>query len=154
MKSYKSENQNLRSKAPATESDIVWENILKRSRTINNTGVRQILTMIALILVSFFLMTPATVLSLLNIVKSKDKLIHAFWQGLIAYIQPLLVVFINFTLIPELVDFSITLINLETKSEQEKVRIRRIYFFMILNTLLIPVTSTQTAVGIYKWAKD
>ena len=25
---------------------------------------------------------------------------------------------------------------------------------MILNTLLIPVTSTQTAVGIYKWAKD
>ena len=68
--SYKAANPTLRSKAPATEADIVWENILRRSRT---TAIRQILTMVALILISFFLMTPATVLSLLNIVKSNEK---------------------------------------------------------------------------------
>ena len=81
--SFAQENPKLKSKVPATENDIVWENLLKQSKT---TAIWQLLTMVGLILISFFLMTPATVMSLLNLVQSKDKLIANFWAGLISFI--------------------------------------------------------------------
>ena len=66
MFAFLQENPKLISKAPATENDIVWVNILKQSYT---TRIRQILTMIGLVMISFFLMTPTTIISLLSIAK-------------------------------------------------------------------------------------
>ena len=55
-------------------------------------------------------------------------------------------IIINFTIIPALIDVSVMFEDYETKSQMENVRIGRNYFFMLLNILLIPVSSASSAI--------
>ena len=63
-------------------------------------------------------------------------------------------IIINFTIIPMLIDVSVAFEDYETKSQMENVRIGRIYFFMLLNILLIPVSSATSAIALIEDASS
>jgi len=102
-------------------------------------------------------MTPTNAVNLLESVKfgkdSGDNVVEKearkFWGDVVSFLQPLMVIIINFTIIPLLINISVTFEDHETKSSMENVRIGRIYFFMLLNIVLIPITSTSTAVELF-----
>ena len=62
----------------------------------------------------------------------------------------MVVIFINFSVIPLLVDLSAASEGYHTKSEVKIVTTHRIYFFMLLNTLLIPVTGSASALNLFE----
>jgi hypothetical protein len=64
------------------------------------------------------------------------------------------IIFINFIVIPGLIEVSIAFEDYQTRSDQNIVIVRRVFFFMILNTLLIPVTGTTTAVQLFERFRD
>lgn len=60
-----------------------------------------------------------------------------------------MIIIINFTIIPLLINISVTHEDHESKSSMENIRIGRIYFFMLLNIVLIPITATGSAVELF-----
>lgn len=101
-------------------------------------------------------MTPTNSLSLLESLKfgGGKNVFSALWLDIISILQPLVMIIINFTIIPLLIDLSISFEDYETKSQMENVRIGRIYFFMILNIILIPVTAASSALALIKSASS
>lgn len=60
-----------------------------------------------------------------------------------------MIIIINFTIIPLFINLSVTYEDHESKSSMENIRIGRIYFFMLLNIVLIPITATASAVELF-----
>lgn len=56
-----------------------------------------------------------------------------------------MVIIINFTIIPSLITIMAEYEDHKRKSGKQQSVIRRIHFFMLLNTLLLPVTETSSA---------
>lgn len=69
---------------------------------------------------------------------------------LINYFTPLVTIFINFIIIPSMIDFAVHREDYQQKSSIQVTIIQRIYFFMFLNTLLIPISETSSALSIFK----
>lgn len=97
-------------------------------------------------------MTPTNCLSLVESLKFGDgeNVFSKMWMDVINVMQPLVMIVINFTIIPTLIDVSIIFEDYETKSQQENARIGRNYFFMLLNILLIPVSSSTSAIVFFQ----
>jgi len=104
------------------------------------------------------LISPAQLVNLLNPLKAtiedavkSNELIVSLVSG---YFGPLIVNTINFGIIPTLVHISSTYECYWKKSSQERSIMGRIYFFMLLNTLVIPLTLNETIVATFKEFKD
>ena len=67
------------------------------------------------------------------------------------FLQPYLVYFIALISTPLLVGTSIKFEDYRTKSDKTVVFLNRIYFFMFLNTILIPISGQAT---FFKLAKN
>lgn len=66
-------------------------------------------------------------------------------QMIATYFSPLIIIFINFVIIPFLIDISVLFEDHQRESNIQMTIIWRIFFFMLLNTLLIPITESSTA---------
>ena len=102
-----------------------------------------------LILFSFVVLTPTYAINLLQplnyALQDWTKDISLLSQLVSTYFSPLIVIFINFVIIPSIIDFSVVFEDHRRESGAQVSILRRIYFFMVLNTLLIPVTETSSA---------
>ena len=69
------------------------------------------------------------------------------------YFYPLAVIFVNFIVIPSLIEICVSFEDHTRKSAVVGSSMRRIFIFMLLNTLLIPLTATGSVDEFYEEAK-
>jgi len=113
---------------------------------------------ILLVFFCFLVLTPTYAVNLLDPLRfALEKWLKdvTFLTQLIStYFQPLIVILINFVLIPSLIELSILFEDHIRQSSVQSSIMRRIFFFMLLNTLLIPVTATSSALLLFDQLKD
>jgi len=66
------------------------------------------------------------------------------------YFYPLIVIFVNFIVIPSLIEICVSFEDHVRKSAVVGSSMRRIFIFMLLNTLLIPITATGSLDEFYE----
>jgi hypothetical protein len=81
-----------------------------------------------------------------------SKLIHVtlLQQLITTYFAPLIIILVNFVIIPSLIDLSVLFEDHYHQSGIQASIMNRIYFFMLLNTLLMPITEASTALYLFK----
>ena len=70
-------------------------------------------------------------------------------KNFVSFIQPYLIVLIN-VLIPIVVTITLKFKGYLTKSDREIAKMRRIYFFVMLNTIILPLASQTTILDLIK----
>ena len=123
---------------PFLEKDIIWENLQKDQM---KAFWKRLVFIVLLMAFSMLIFVPSQVLGLL------DALVLDHWRDgplmpMVSYARNLVVIWINFVVIPCLVDISVMYEEYQTKSELKIVTINRNVCFMLLNTLLIPIGAT------------
>jgi hypothetical protein len=111
----------------------MWEN-LDSNQTI--AQIKQWVFCVFLFIFFLFLMVPTNVFNLMN--RGNNKL----WREFVSFLQPNLVLIIN-GLIPACVNFSLSKESYLKKSSKDTSYMKRIYFFVVLNTLILPITATS-----------
>ena len=74
-------------------------------------------------------------------------------QMFTTYFYPLIVILVNFVIIPSLIEICVSFEDHTRKSAVVSSIMKRIFIFMLLNTLLIPITSTGSVEELYDQAK-
>lgn len=146
--------QQLKTREAYLESDIIWENVAKNQ---NMARVKRISLFALLIVFSLIVLTPTYAVSLLDPLKfAIHDVIKVSWvqQAITTYFSPLIVILFNFVIIPSLIDLSVQFEDHRRYSGVQVTIIRRIYFFMLFNTLIFPVTATSTALVLAEKLKD
>ena len=70
------------------------------------------------------------------------------------YFAPLIVILVNFIIIPTLVNLSVSVEDHPLNSSIQSAILWRIFFFMLLNVLLIPITEATTALALFQRFED
>jgi hypothetical protein len=81
-------------------------------------------------------MVPTNIINTLN--HGDNKL----WREFVSFLTPNVVLIIN-AMIPACVNFSLSKESYLTKSSKDNVKMKRMFFFVMLNTLILPVTATS-----------
>jgi len=115
------------------EKDILWEN-LDSNQTV--ATIKQWVFSIFLFIFFLFLMVPTNVISIMK--KGKNP----YWEQFVNFLQPNLILIIN-GLVPACINFSLSKESYLTKSSKDNSKMKRIYFFVALNTLILPITATS-----------
>mmetsp|Transcript_29859 Transcript_29859/g.45611 ORF Transcript_29859/g.45611 Transcript_29859/m.45611 type:complete len:255 (+) Transcript_29859:1483-2247(+) len=107
---------------------------------------------------SFVLLTPAYAINLLSplewaLTKTFSQITFAK-QAIAAYFQPLVVIFVNSVITPFLIKTSSEFEDYTTISSKTRSIIWRLFFFMLFNTLLLPISETSTALVLLKNIED
>lgn len=126
-----------------TNSDIEWHNIQKSQLL---AIVKRTILFLALVIFSFLILTPTYAIELLSPVQSAiEKKIHnETIKGYVTlYFAPIITLCVNFGIIPLIIDYSCEVEDFRRKSSRQVSIMNRIFFFMIINTLIIPVTQTS-----------
>lgn len=123
------------------QSDIIWSN-LKVNVVV--AIIKRAVLFLILFLLSLLILTPAYAIQLLDPLKlAVVKWFHNS-QLLVEFVGeffgPLIIIIINFVLIPLLIDISSELEGFRRKSSRQISILKRLFFFMLFNTLIIPVT--------------
>lgn len=123
-----------------------WENLGANQQFAT---FKRVLFFLLVVLISLTLLTPTYAINMLDPLKytlSKLVVRVSFLTQMIAtYFSPLIIIFINFVIIPFLIDVSVLFEDHQRESNIQISIIWRIFFFMLLNTLLIPITEASTA---------
>jgi hypothetical protein len=125
------------------ESDMIWEDIYKDSVM---SGIKTFLLLVLLLLISIVLLTPLVLLNMssevvtnLNIeVKWLDKTTYN------TYLSTAMTMLMNVILIPFFIDIMVLIEDFPTKSERQLAILNRNFFFMLMNSLLLPLTGLTT----------
>lgn len=133
------------------QSDIIWPN-LKVSAIV--AIFKQSLLFLSLCLLSLLFLTPAYAISLLDPLRltverwfqSNEFLVEFVGE----YFGPMIILTMNFVLIPALIDALSEFEGFRRKSSRQIGIMRRLFFFMLMNTLIIPVTQTSTALIFFR----
>ena len=131
-------------------SDIIRKN-LGSDRAL--ALMKKVALFILLVFFSFVIMTPTYAINMLAPLESQleDTLKHVPFnasQLLSDFFAPLIVIAINFLLIPTLIQLSTMFEDHYLYSEIQHAQLWRIFFFMLLNVLLIPITEATTALAL------
>lgn len=108
-------------------------------------AIKRIIYFLMLVVFSLILLTPALAMEMLKPIKNaiEKKVNNETINGLIAsYFAPIITLTINFGIIPFLIDFSSEREDFRRKSSRQISIMNRIYFFMFINTLILPITQT------------
>lgn len=62
------------------------------------------------------------------------------------YFEPMIALIINFVIIPFLIDAACLVEDYKRKSTRSNNLMRRVFFFMFLNTLILPILKTSVYV--------
>lgn len=128
------------------ESDIIWDNLKKSHLT---AILKRTVLFLALVVVSLLILTPSY---MVNAMSPLEQSLKESAGGFASYVQewfaPMVTLCINFGFIPTLIDFSCELEDYRRKSSRQISIMNRIFFFMFMNTLIVPLAgSTQQAVA-------
>ena len=132
------------------ESDIIWDNLKKSQIT---AIVKRTFLFIALLIISFLLITPTYAITVLDPIKTdlqKNFKNAKLSQYISEWFSPLITLTINFGMIPSLIDFSALLEDYRRKSSLQISIMRRIFFFMFVNTLIIPLANNVSVIDFIK----
>lgn len=77
-----------------------------------------------------------------NVINTLNKGDNYYWKEFVNFLKPNVVLIIN-ALVPACINFSLSKESYLTKSSQENSKMKRIYFFVVLNTLILPITATS-----------
>lgn len=105
----------------------------------------------------FLVLTPTYVIGLLQPMQTRmSEWVDDYGflvEAITNYFQPLLVILVNSVLIPWIVNTAILYEDYIRHSTVLNGVILRLFFFQLLNTLLIPLTTTSSALAIFEKAK-
>jgi hypothetical protein len=124
------------------ESDIIWVN-LKSSQF--KASIKRVVFFLALVVFSLILLTPTYAIELLKPIKTaiERQVDNETLNGLItSYFAPIITLTINFGIIPFCIDLSSENEDFRRKSSRQISIMNRIYFFMFINTLILPISQT------------
>lgn len=114
---------------------------------------KRLVLIILLFIVSLLILTPTFTLDVITTTFKRFEG-NSLFKELLNYAKGMVVIFINFIVIPFLIKVSVELEDYQTKSDQNIVTIRRIFFFMVFNTLLLPVVGVNTGVALFNAFKE
>lgn len=128
------------------QSDIKWENIQKNRKYAH---FKRFSLFILLVLFSVLILSPINAINTLEPMRiALENIVSklSFAQQLLrTYFSDWIIILINFVIIPFLIDLCTQHEDYLKESSKQVSIMKKIYFFMLLNTLLIPITSTSTA---------
>ena len=134
---------------------MIWGNI-GASKAM--ARFKRVAFFLLILVVSVTLLTPTYAINMLDPLRyilGKLVLNVSFLTQLIAtYFSVLVIIFINFIIIPFLIDLAVMFEDHQRKSTVQMTIIWRIYFFMLLNTLLIPITESSTTQYFFQKLKN
>lgn len=130
--------------APA-QSDIIWQSMgVDENFSVLKTSILLIL----LFLFSVVILTPVMLVNqaqqLLNDLNLPHKILSS--TTLNTYVSTYLTLLINVVLIPFFIDMMVLIEDFETKSDRQIAILNRNFVFMILNSVLLPLT-LQTGIS-------
>jgi len=138
-------------KQAPSQTDIIWGD-LNRNRTLS--FLKTCLLLCLLFVLTVGLLTPlmlaqagASIFSCLHVGFIDDTAIAK-------YINTLMTLCFNTIFIPLLIDFLILFEAFDTKSDRQLAILNRNFFFMMINTLFIPLTGVGTIKAFLQAAKD
>ena len=110
-----------------------------------------------MVIFSYYSLSPTVYVKLLDPVRAQiGGFLHSVTfaeQMFSTYFYPLVVIFVNFIVIPSLIEICVSFEDHVRKSAVVGSSMRRIFIFMLLNTLLIPITATGSLDEFYEQAK-
>ena len=122
------------------ESDIIWDNLKKSHLT---AILKRTVLFLALVVVSLLILTPSY---MVNAMSPLEQSLKESAGGFASYVQewfaPMVTLCINFGVIPTLIDFSCELEDYRRKSSRQISIMNRIFFFMFMNTLIVPLAGS------------
>jgi hypothetical protein len=124
------------------QCDIIWENL---GKSPVYAIVKRSALFLALFVISLMILTPTYAFEFLT--PLYNSIIHRFQDDemvssyIKAYFEPCIELMINFVFIPFLIDFSCQYEDFRRKSSRQISIMRRIYIFMFINTLLLPLSA-------------
>jgi hypothetical protein len=134
-------------------NDIIWEYFSNR-HTKRKTLIRAILWTL-LIMISIVLVTPLTILDNLNPI---IQLIETYLGGMVyvktyfqLFLTPFCLYLFNYVLIPILISFLINFEQRSRKSHNAKTRLRKNFFFFILNQIMLPLAGFSTIYSFFEY---
>jgi len=134
-------------------NDIIWRRFSNRDRN-RKTFIRLLLWVI-LIFVSVILITPLTLLDNINPI---IELMEQYLGGIVyvksyfqLFLTPLCLYLFNYVLIPTLIDFLIRFERRSRKSHNAKTKLRKNFFFFILNQILLPLAGFSTIMSFFQY---
>lgn len=135
------------------ETDIIWQGIHKDSIW---SDLKTFVLYILLIAFSIFLLTPLMLIHMSSAV-IEDMNLNVKWLDkttLTNYISSAMIMFMNVILIPFFIDIMVTLEDHPTKSSRQITILNRNFFFMLLNSLLLPLTGLNTIKAFWQALED
>ena len=125
------------------QSDIIWEDYTRDS-IFSNT--KSAILWVFLLLASIILVTPVMFINMsTDFINKYDINIPLFSkESTSTYIASFSALFVNLILIPNFIELMVMLEDWKTKSERQVAILNRNFLFMLLNALLLPLTSMTT----------
>lgn len=143
QKKFNVKNWKIR-KSPVP-SDIIWENI---GKGVVVRKLKEFLAVLFIVLLSVVLVSPLTFIDVLKPLANdieKSVLSKTVFKNLLAeMLTPLIMLLFNFVLIPILIDIAAAFTDHQTKSGKQLFIMHMNMFFMVMNTILLPLTGLLT----------
>lgn len=126
-----------------SESDIIWEDVYKDSVA---SAIKTFMLWILLLTLSIIIVTPVVLASISTEIIANLNFKFPFIDNTNTslYISSAMTVFCNVILIPFFIDIMVLLEDHPTKSRRQLAILNRNYFFMLLNSFLLPLTFTSS----------
>jgi hypothetical protein len=125
------------------ETDILWENLPLDSML---SMIKSTILLVLLLLFSIVLLTPLLLINMSqNVIE--DTNIGANWMQnpkFNTYLTTAMTMMMNVILIPFFIDIVVMMEDHKTKSSRQVTILNRNFFFMLLNSLLLPLTGLTT----------
>lgn len=129
--------------ASFAETDILWDNLDRDSIL---SLVKSTILLVLLLLFSVVLLTPLLFINMSQNVIA-DTNVGADWMQnpkFNTYLTTAMTMFMNVILIPFFIDIMVLMEDHKTKSSRQVAILNRNFFFMLLNSLLLPLTGLTT----------
>lgn len=125
------------------ESDIIWADLYK-DKIISI--VKTLILWVLLLLISVVLLTPIILLNMSNEIITMFNLDKSWLSKNVYnnYLSSLMTMLMNVILIPFFIDIMVMIEDYHTKSQRQVAILNRNFIFMVLNSLLLPLTSLTT----------
>ena len=134
-------------------NDIIWKNMSNRGYI--SRFIKRVFILVVLLLISIILITPLTIIENINpLIEIIEHYIGT--QGLIKtytqyFMTPLWLYIFNYIMIPILIEVGISFEDRSRKWHNAKTRMRKNFFFFILNQIMLPIAGFSTIYAFFQF---
>ena len=126
------------------QNDIIWTNIKK---SVYLARVKRFILFTSLLVLSLTWLNPIKAVETFTPIQQKMKDWFSSNTRIVTlisdYFKPCVYLTINFCIIPLLIDTSVQFEDFRRKSSQQISIMRRTYLYMLINTLIVPITQYE-----------